>query len=750
MITPGRTDATLLDLRVLEFGDAVGTAVAGQRLALLGADVVVAEPAGGCWLRTVPWSTTGSNPLWSVWGAGKRSASLDGLETLLDAADVVIAARSTNERLDLVGRRWDRQLLVVIDDASCPGELHAQAVSGMLSYIGSLNSAPVRVGFEVVGWASGVMASQAVLANSPDGRQIKEGVVRIDLLRVAATLISNQIISHSEPDDWIGFAAYQFQPPEHGFRVMDGYIEIIFFRDDGGWQSFCEDVGFLQGLEDARFSTYPLRTGNKAELTSLLEPFLITRSASHVEALVRSRGGLVAQRVTLSEAMASEQARANQLVAAVSVSGRGATQDHASVVLNSPWAVNGHRSTPGDPPNLWEHERAVCDEWIRPNEPLARVLSSVRLNDQFVIDVTEGAQGPFAVSLLADLGASVAKIERPGGEFMRRVGAFRDGEALPFLALNHGRDLSVELDLLSDEGRAVATRMALCADVFVENWRHGTARRLGLGPEQLMAENQSLVYVSASGFGSLGPLAQEGALDQISQAASGMWSLSGAEEGDAERFRGALLDYLSALVTTEAALVGLIYRTRYGSGPFVEVSQLASAFSVCLPETLLTPAAARPQGARSRYFAPSNVYETTDGEWLAVEVVDETQWKELRQCLKCDDLNDVRFETNRGRVEHFDEIDAVIGKKIRASSAKSWLGGRSGDAIVQVTRPLAVVLADEGILSRLGHVVRQNSRVGPVLRVLPPWHFLDEGPVVLADVGPPLGRQTRATRKFLK
>lgn len=750
MISPGRTDIALLDLRVLEFGDAVGTAVAGQRLALLGADVVIAEPASGCWLRTVPWATTGSNPLWTAWAAGKRSASLDALEILLGAADVVIASSSTVERFDLRGRSWDRQLLVVIDDASCPGELHAQAVSGMLSYLGSLNSAPVRIGFEAVGWASGVLASQAILASSPDGRRVQAGIVQIDLLRVAATLISNQIISHSQPDEWIGFAAYQIQPPEHGFRVMDGYMEIIFFRDDGGWQSFCEELGCQPGLEDVRFSTYPLRTGNKAELTALLEPFLIKHTAAHIEKLVRRLGGLVARRLTVAEAVQSEQVQANQLTGIAPASTRGATQKDSSVVLNSPWAINGRRSTPGASPNLLEHDGTIYADWIRPTDPLAEVCSAVRLNEQFVVDVTEGAQGPFAVSLLADLGASVAKIERPGGEFMRRVGSFREGEALPFLALNHGRDVSVELDLHSEEGRVIANRMARCADVFVENWRHGTADRLGLGPEQLQAANQSLVYVSASGFGSMGPLAQAGALDQISQAASGMWSLSGVEEGHAERFRGALLDYLSSLVTAEGALIGLIYRARHGTGPFVEVSQLASALSVCLPEVLLSPDSTGPQGARSRYFAPSSVYETVDNKWMVVEAEDEEQWTALRLCLECDELDEVRFATNQGRVEHYDELHALIARQIGASSAKSWVDRSNGNEIVEVARPLAGQLEGEGLLWRMGHVVKQNCRVGPVLRVLPPWEFLFEERMVLARVGPPLGEQTRATKRFLE
>jgi len=752
--------SSLLDIRVLHFGDAIASAVAGHRLALLGAEVVVSEPAGGCWLRTVPWSVGGGNALWDAWAGGLHSASADDEAALVEIADVVIATTATADQFDLDERHWESQLLVVIDDEECRGEFHAQASCGMISYLGSLDQPPVRAGFEAVGWAAGVVAVQSILAAIAGGRLARSGAIRIDAQRVAATLTSNQIISHSDPDEVIGFAAYQDQPPEHGFRAADAWLEITFFRDDGGWDEFCRALGCAHLAQDERYSTYPRRTNHKAAIAEELRPYLARHEAAELEKLVRSCGGLVARHVGVRQAATSDQSRANELAslpsstasalttASVSTTGIGDGAVDEPVVLNGPWALNGCRFRPGPAPGHWEHADSVREGW-RPTDRVTLEQWSSPLKGTFVVDVTEGAQGPFAVSLLADLGASVVKVERPGGEFMRHLGPFRKGDALPFLALNHGRQLAAEVDLQEPEGTEVVRRLARTADLFVENWRHGTAERLGLGPVGMQALNGDLVYLSASGFGSRGPLAESGALDQISQAASGMWSLSGSEGGEAERYRGALLDYLSALVTVEAALIGLIYRARHGSAPTVEVSQLASALSVCQPEVLVPPERAIPLGSRSRYFAPSGAYQTSDNRWMAVEVLHPHQWERLKEILNCVELESPRFTTNRDRVEHGDKLHEVLSSHIASLPPSTWEGATSADGIVEVSRPLDVLLGDDGLLRRRGHVVQQWCRVGPVLRVPPPWEVSGHQDQSLGDVGPVLGAQTVAVKRLL-
>lgn len=705
-------------------------AVAGLRLAYLGADVVICDPPGRS--RT-DLAHPGAVPRrWSAWSGGKRYAQPaegDDFRRLLTGADVLLVGSVLTGQRDMASLMGDGALLVESDWEELPGELSAQAATGMLSYLGELGSEPVRIGWEAVTWAQGVLAAQAVLASCVSGRSVRGGRVRIPVMRTAATLISNQIIAHSSPDDWTGFAAYQWQDPEYGFRCSDGWLEIIFFRNDDAWKSFCGRIELPDLAADERFASYPARTNHKSELAAALEPALRRLPTAAVEELVEACGGMVAERRSLGRAVRDPQAEANGLIA-----------DGDTLDLASPWSICGHRTSVAkldSPSNLdwhapshWRTGRSVAEE----------SLTDLPLRGVTVADVTEGAQGPYAVSLLADLGATVVKVERPRGEFMRHVGPYRNGEALPFLALSHGRRLCWEVDLQSSSGRAAVAALAASCDVFVENWRPGTADRLGLGAEPLHRVNEKLVYVSASGFGSEGPMALKGALDQISQAASGLWSLSGALGGTPERFRGALLDYLSALVTTEGALVGLLARARKVPAVSIEVSQLSTALSTAQAELTLSPDRQQPRGSRSRHFCPSAAFRCSDGEWVVAEVTDDAAWSQIVADLDFPELAGPEFATNELRLEKEDLVYAQLEQRIMGQPSGHWNTAPRDKYLTLVVRPLADALRVDGILRERGHVVIEQSRVGEVFRVRPPW----EGPAYqqLSESGPALGRDT--------
>jgi len=238
-----------------------------------------------------------------------------------------------------------------------------------------------------------------------------------------------------------------------------------------------------------------------------------------------------------------------------------------------------------------------------------------------VVDVTEGAQGPYAASLLADLGAEVVKLERPGGEMMRSSGPFIGGLALPCLTICHGRTACVTLDLKDRDAMAGVRALVACADLFVQNWKIGTDEKLSLDFAACVALNPHLIYVRSSGFGGEGPYAREGSMDMLSQAASGMASLSGLAGTAGERARTPVLDFVSAFTCAEAAMLGLAARARSGTAQFVDTSQLASALDAMGPEV----AAARhgplgPAEGRSRHTC-GGFFATADGQWLAVECV---------------------------------------------------------------------------------------------------------------------------------
>ena len=243
-----------------------------------------------------------------------------------------------------------------------------------------------------------------------------------------------------------------------------------------------------------------------------------------------------------------------------------------------------------------------------------------------VVDFTEGAQGPYAASLLGDLGAEVVKIERPDGELMRRAGPFRNGLALPILSLARSRHAALALDLKQEADRATAKRLIGVADMMLQNWKPGTDAKLGLAFHQVRLFSPNIVYVQASGYGSRGPFGAMGAMDSLSQAFSGMWTLSGDPKGSGERARSPILDFVSAFVTAEAAMIGLTARRKHGRATLVDTSQMSAAMDASAPE-VATAARQRvaPAGRSSRYLPLGGWFACADGTFVSLECRDDSE-----------------------------------------------------------------------------------------------------------------------------
>lgn len=243
-----------------------------------------------------------------------------------------------------------------------------------------------------------------------------------------------------------------------------------------------------------------------------------------------------------------------------------------------------------------------------------------------VVDFTEGAQGPFAASMLADFGAEVVKVERPGGEMMRRLGPYHDGLALPVLTIAHGRSAVIELDMKEPRQHREAIRLVSAADIVMQNWKVGTDARLGLDFEHVSRLNPQIVYVRSTGYGTEGPFATMGSMDPLSQAISGMSSVSGDPDTAGERVRTPILDFVSAFVTAEAALVGVAERRRTGRAVLVDASQLSAALDALGPEVSLSnlgPVA--PAGRTTRLTPLGGFFRCRDGVFVAIECRDESE-----------------------------------------------------------------------------------------------------------------------------
>ena len=238
-----------------------------------------------------------------------------------------------------------------------------------------------------------------------------------------------------------------------------------------------------------------------------------------------------------------------------------------------------------------------------------------------VLDLTHVLAGPCATHHLRCLGAEVIKIERPdSGDPMRALTMQPEHGGLPpgFRALNAGKK-SVVADLSTSEGRAAVLRLAESVDVFVENFRPGVARRLGLGPEDIRKVRPDIVYCSISGWGQSGPNSRYGAYDHVIQAATGMMALQGSQADDAPVKVGfPVIDIATGISAAEAILAALIRRLRGDTGPItLDVSMVDSALALMSGPAAMTLATGRaPERVGNRGFVGSpgaETFATTDG-----------------------------------------------------------------------------------------------------------------------------------------
>jgi crotonobetainyl-CoA:carnitine CoA-transferase CaiB-like acyl-CoA transferase len=278
--------------------------------------------------------------------------------------------------------------------------------------------------------------------------------------------------------------------------------------------------------------------------------------------------------------------------------------------------------------------------------------------------------------LLADFGAEVTKVERPGGgDETRSWGPPYDerGEATYFQSVNRNKD-SVVIDMSSEVGLAELRRLAREADVLVENFRPGLMASKGLDYETLRAENPRLVYCSVTGFGSGGGAELPG-YDLLIQALGGLMSVTGDPAGEPMKAGVALVDVLAGLFATVGILVALRAREASGEGQLVEVDLFSALLASLVNQgSAYTIAGAVPErmGNRHPSISPYEVYATAEGE-LVLAVGNDRQFAALCDELGAPELaTDPRFATNPSRVEHREALGAELERLLAARSAAAW------------------------------------------------------------------------------
>jgi crotonobetainyl-CoA:carnitine CoA-transferase CaiB-like acyl-CoA transferase len=297
------------------------------------------------------------------------------------------------------------------------------------------------------------------------------------------------------------------------------------------------------------------------------------------------------------------------------------------------------------------------------------------LDGVVIADFSRVLAGPYATMLLADLGAEVVKVERPGvGDDTRAWGPpWRGEQSTYFSSVNRNKD-SVVVDLATDSGRRQARELAARSDVLVENFKPGAFERLGLGFDDLAVVNPGLVYCSITGFGTEGGAELPG-YDLLVQAVGGLMSVTGTSPDEPTKVGVALVDVITGLHATVGILAALHERASSGRGQRVEVNLLSSLLSGMVNQSAgFVGAGFVPQimGNRHPSIAPYESYPTADAP-LVIAVGNDRQFRACATVLGCPEwADDPRFATNPSRVQHRGELYDVMSERLASAGAEHW------------------------------------------------------------------------------
>jgi crotonobetainyl-CoA:carnitine CoA-transferase CaiB-like acyl-CoA transferase len=295
-----------------------------------------------------------------------------------------------------------------------------------------------------------------------------------------------------------------------------------------------------------------------------------------------------------------------------------------------------------------------------------------------VIDLSHVMAGPTCSMLLADMGANVIKVEKiPGGDDTRRsVPPAIAGESAAFLMMNRNKR-GIALDLKTEAGRAVLSRLLQDADVVIENYRSGTMERMGFGYQALHSSNPKLIYCSISGFGRTGPYAERGGYDLIAQGMSGLMSITGEGPGRPPVKVGSpVTDITAGILACAGILAALYHRAGTGLGQMVDTSLFEAGIIQTYWQSAICFATGQPPGPMGTAHplnAPYQAFPTAD-RWITVGAANQGNWLRLLKALETPELGeDPRFANNVSRMQNLPALEAALIPLFKRRSSAEWL-----------------------------------------------------------------------------
>ena len=703
--SPASTDGALDGLVVVERAEGMAGPLCGKLMAGFGADVLKVEPPSGDVTRTLgPFRDDVPDPeasgLFLYLNAGKKSVVVDAgdpshrrwLRELIDRADVLIDG---SPGLDAAGlsygdlSRTNPDLVVVsITPFGLTGpyrdfaatNLVVHALSGELGLAGSRHLAPLKKGGSLADYHAGchgfIAAVAALLARDRLGGQHVE-VSHMESLTsiLGATmngwLYDGQVSQRGEGDPWsLGMAARRGEDggqwePSGVWKARDGYV-LAYGRSSADWAGAIREMSEdLPELASPRFATEEGRNEHAEELTRLFGRWVSEHTRHEAYGLAQRYGHAYGYVATTPDLLESPQLRHRRFFVRVPHPAAGAV-----TMPGAPFRMSRTPFVSRRAPLLGEHDGSPIPsrgERVSPSE--GREEGRLPLDGLRVVDFTHIWAGPYCTRILADLGAEVIKVEAPGrGDGGRGKGVGR------YHAYSRNK-LAIAIDLRTDEGRRHIRKLISMSDVVAENFSVGVTGRLGVDYEHCRAIAPGIVYVSLPAFGRTGPESGFVGMGATQEAMSGLLGIS-TYPGMAPNPTGVKYgDPNGGLLGAVAVLAALHHRAATGEGQLIDLSQReANIFT--LPEPILdyvmNGRIAGSGGGKRPDRAPSGCYPCRDGEWVAIDVETDRQFRELCAVVGMPGLlDDRRFATPADRKRNEGELDGILGSWTRERSAGS-------------------------------------------------------------------------------
>ena len=691
-----RMGQALEGLRVVDLSSSLAGAVATMLLADYGADVVKVEPPEGDALRASPASL--------VWYRGKKSicADLDGddgrarLDRLVRWADVLVETPSPGSTAALVvaelakgnpslvhcqitaygaeGRYADRP----------PHDALVQARTGLHYEQPGWRPGPIFLNSPLPSYGAAVLAAIGISAalyergNSELGQRVDTSLLQGVL---AWTTMPWNRVEIPGPAYW----------STHRAECRDVEVTPAYQSGDGRWLHPMPEVvpAVLEelGLDATALAPAGATCDGARRFRKELQALLLQRPQDQWLEVFWKKDLRCQPVLSAAQAFEHPQVVANGIVADVDVPGIGPVRQFAH-----PYQLAGFSVTdPTPPPEVGQHnsqlDQLTSAGWAGQRE-MARSTGLGPLAGVRVLDFGLALAGPYGPMLLADLGADVIRVEnargrRPagGGETAGPVPLTAEQVALSanqvWTACQRGKR-SISIDMKSPEGREVAQKLIVGADVVHHNMRPGAAERLGIGYEDAKALNPRIVYCHVTGFGPKGPLANFPGCDQMAQALIGLEHEQGAvpNGGDPTWHRLGMTDHLTAMTSVLGVVQALWLRQSSGDPQLVETNIL-SAGSLLMSHFFVAPEGS-PVGpwhldrAQTGTGPLCRLYETARG-WICLACDTEDEWKALLGALEAQNLaGDPRFATSEARGVARAELSAQLEAIFRGKTADEW------------------------------------------------------------------------------